>query len=245
MAEKSEEKQFPIFSLVVPYGISVSLLYLFGYWSKFGINVLQYTSLSDVVKLAFYPVCIGALLSLSGLFLQMIVRGQFKETDPAKVFIFVGPQFVKWSSIAAAILLFAFISIWPSKGFSWVMAGVFLAYIVNINIDDFTALKPFIANPVVRRFVFYSLLVVFFSFFGRGVQDAENILNSKYVKEVSTAIFKGQGTNEFKSKGLLDKHSTLKYIGACGDYFIFLTPDNEETIIAKYNDLHFVSFRRK
>jgi hypothetical protein len=245
MSETSEPKGFPIMSVVLPYGVVVSLLYLFGYWSTFGINVLHYASLSDVIKISIYPLFIGALLSLFWLFLQMLVRGKFKETDPSKVFIVVGPRFAMWSSIVAIALAVVLIWVRCGDGFAWTIAGILLAYIVNVNVSDFAILKPFIANPVLRNVVCYALLVVLFSSFGIGKQDADKILNEKNAKTVSTAIFRGKGTAEFRQKGLLEKHASLKYLGAAGDYFFFLTPDNEETIVVKYDELHFLSFRNK
>lgn len=37
------------------YGFVVSMLYLFGYWSTFGINILEYIEISDVIRLSIYP----------------------------------------------------------------------------------------------------------------------------------------------------------------------------------------------
>lgn len=68
-----EEHQPQFLTLVVPYALVVSLLYLFAYWSSFGINILQFVSFSDVIKLALYPIMIGAALSLSGLIFQVLV----------------------------------------------------------------------------------------------------------------------------------------------------------------------------
>lgn len=241
----TEEKQLPIISLIVPFGILVSLLYLFGYWSTFGINILHFAALTDVIKLAIYPLFISAVLSFAGLYFQALVRGQFSETEPSKVFIELKPPAIRWVSIIASVSMIATIAVLHGNGFALSIAGVFLAFIVNINIGPLPVLKPFLPNPVIRQFASWAILVVLFSSFGRGRQDAEEILKGKDGKVVSTAIFKGKGTEEFKSKGLLEKHETLKYLGAAGDYFFFLTPDNTETIIAKYEDLYFIDFRKQ
>lgn len=42
--------------LLGPYSIAVSALYLFGYWSQFNINILEYIDVSDVVGLSIYPI---------------------------------------------------------------------------------------------------------------------------------------------------------------------------------------------
>ncbi|RYF30216.1 MAG: hypothetical protein EOO23_05620, partial [Comamonadaceae bacterium] len=38
------------------YGFAVAILYLWGYWSPFDVNILEYVSLSDIVKTAAYPI---------------------------------------------------------------------------------------------------------------------------------------------------------------------------------------------
>jgi hypothetical protein len=243
--DNPEEKQFSIVSVVLPYGIALSLLYLFGYWSTFGINILHYASLSDVIKLAIYPVFIGALLLLFSTFIQMLVMGQFKETDSSKVYLLMSPRLTMWTSIGAIIMALGIIWLRHGDGFAWILVGILLAYIVKVNIADSTIMNKFNINPVLRNFIIYALLVLFFSSFGIGKRDAENIINAKNAKVVRTVIFKGVGTEDFKKKALLEKHATLKYLGSSGDYFFFLTPDNEATIIAKYQDLYFLEFRNK
>jgi hypothetical protein len=54
---------------LVLYALMVSAIYLWGYWGTFGINVLDYLRVSDIIKAAVYPVvsafafmAIGALL---------------------------------------------------------------------------------------------------------------------------------------------------------------------------------------
>jgi len=49
------------------YVVVVAVLYLWGYWSPFNINVLEYLSLADVVKAAAYPLA-------SVFFLRLLVR---------------------------------------------------------------------------------------------------------------------------------------------------------------------------
>src|SRR5258708_17630524 len=38
------------------YSIGVGILYLWGYWGTFDVNVLEYLNLADVLKLTVYPI---------------------------------------------------------------------------------------------------------------------------------------------------------------------------------------------
>ena len=52
--------------LIAPYGISVSTLYLLGYWGTFEINIFEYADISDILKISVYQlVILGFSLSLS------------------------------------------------------------------------------------------------------------------------------------------------------------------------------------
>src|SRR5207253_7010755 len=100
----AEEKHVKLLSLITPYAIVVSLLYLFGYWSSFGINILEYVSFPDVLKLAIYPVFLGAVLSTLGIITQIMVKlDSVKKAEHEKVFTIVSQRFAKWSTIVAAI----------------------------------------------------------------------------------------------------------------------------------------------
>ena len=52
--------------LAAPYFITVGLLYLWAYWSSFGINILEYAALSDVAKVAIIPVGSAFVFVFSG-----------------------------------------------------------------------------------------------------------------------------------------------------------------------------------
>jgi hypothetical protein len=47
------------------YAVTVGVLYLWGYWSTFGVNILEYLSLADIVKTAAYPV--ASVFAIMGL----------------------------------------------------------------------------------------------------------------------------------------------------------------------------------
>jgi len=114
-----------LLTIVVPYGIAVAICYLFGYWSRFGVNALEYVGIGDVFKLAVFPMLItwafvmfgcllGTLLgSIQIGWLDRTLHALFRpraETWPAIVgvgvaaaaFLF-GPEPLRWMLTALAM----------------------------------------------------------------------------------------------------------------------------------------------
>jgi hypothetical protein len=48
-----------IVTLTVPFFSVVAVCYLFGFWSTFGVNPLEYIGLGDVIRISLYPLTIG------------------------------------------------------------------------------------------------------------------------------------------------------------------------------------------
>ncbi|ONN67869.1 hypothetical protein [Herbaspirillum sp. VT-16-41] len=54
-------------ALLAAYAVSISALYLLGFWGAFQLNIMQYAALSDLVKLAAFPLAATFLLNLVGM----------------------------------------------------------------------------------------------------------------------------------------------------------------------------------
>ena len=237
----TEDKNNIILSSIFIYGILVSFLYSFGYWSTFNINILQFAALSDILRLAIYPIFISAVLGSVGILFNIVFQLESFKKEPDKVFIYISKRYIPWLNAIIAIIIFTLI-IWRQDGKSFVYAGILLSVIIRINFGDLIFLKSIIPNPGFRGIISYLLLIFLLSSFGWGKQDAEKILSGKSSKNVSTAIFKDESSNDFKSKKILEDYSTLKFLGTTGEYFLFLSPDNKRTIIVKYENLHLLKF---
>lgn len=165
-------KQFPLFSFVVPYALVTSLLYLFGYWSSFQINILEYISLPDVIKLAIYPLVIGALLSLVGFYVSLMTSTSF-TADPEKAFILVPHKFGKWITWIV-LLSIAAVLLFQRTGSGYVLAGVLLTFLVSFNFVNAEKIKNYIPHASARKAFFsqslYSCLLL--------SEEAKKMLNS-------------------------------------------------------------------
>ncbi len=61
------------------YFIAVGVLYLWGYWLPFGINILEYMSLTDVLKSTAFPITLILLLLTASVALNILDRKRFEE----------------------------------------------------------------------------------------------------------------------------------------------------------------------
>lgn len=233
-------QQLPLLSFVVPFALIVSLLYLLGYWSPFGINILEYASLPDVIQLALYPMLIGAAISLLGFYVNVMTATSFTP-DADKAFILLSS---KWSKIINWIALLAIVAIlfFRRTGEWYVLLGLILTFLVSFNFANAEKLKSYIPHASARKVILFSVSTILFTAYGRGKENAELILNGKRYKTVSTSAFKEKGTSVFTDKKLMEGLDKLKYVGTAGDYFFFISMDNSRTFVVKYSDFHFIEF---
>lgn len=238
----TEEKMPNLFPIVTSYAIVVSLFYLFGYWSTFDINILEYVSFQDVLKLAIYPVLIGVITMIAAMLPRAIVfQDDIKRAEPQKVFFIVNRRFAWWSSLIAFISAPFSLVVFHNPE-RWTVFGLLLSYCAVLTIEDIKVLSPLIPNFVFRRIVVSFAILVLINSFTTAKINAYSVLIGKNVKLISTQLFKEKGTELFTAKRMLNGQDTLKYIGAAGDYFFFLSMDNKKTYAVKYPDLHYLEF---
>jgi hypothetical protein len=236
-------KPIKILSFLTPYAILICTIYLFGYWSSFGINILEFVSLSDIIKLGIYPLIVGTsafiIGSLSGLIRPgHSYQGREKEIATVKGIHKHTKIIIILMLIAATVILYLF----SSPDF-WYVSSFAVTLILILTIKDIKMLEPIIPNPIVGSIVLAIGIGLLPMSFGVGKINAHIVLNGKSGKVVNTKIFKDHGTEPYKSKGLIEGQDTLKFIGAAGDYFFLITLDNSTIYIVKYSDLHFLELK--
>lgn len=243
-----EEKTLKYLSFLAPYSVSVCLLYLFGFWSTFGINILEFISFSDVAKLGVYPIFVGFVAAFIAWNLTLLVQrlrlhdmeeGQRVTRNKGirrRMFYAAMPILLVWAALVVRLYI-------RSHPQFWQMLALLVGFILVSFIPVIERLKPIIPNLIVRVVVIGVVVILPPLSFGIGKSDAHMIKAGKRIKVVSTQIFKEQGSDVFKNKRLLEGQEQLKFVGAAGDYLFFLTMDNATIIAAKYSDLHFLELK--
>lgn len=109
------------FQYAIPYGIVVSVLYLFGYWGTFHVNPLEYIGIVDVVKLAVYPLSavlvIGAMLA-GAAHIALVVLGKSLESVERRIDAFLANR----SKGVRSLLRLAIVLIAGALQFLWLYA---------------------------------------------------------------------------------------------------------------------------
>jgi hypothetical protein len=223
----SEGKPIKILSFLVPYAILVCAIYLLAYWSSFGINILEFVGLSDIIKLGVYPLIIGgAGAFIIGFLSGTILPGRsFQGTEEEIIAVNKIRRKTKIIIISMLIVQAVLFYIVSEPSF-WQQFGIVVGLILILIVKDIKTLEPYIPNPAVRSAVIALAIFVLPFSYGIGKTNAQKVLNGKSVKVVNTKIFKEFDTEAYKSKGLLEGQAILKFIGSAGDYFFFITLDN-------------------
>jgi hypothetical protein len=230
----TEEKSTSLSKLsyaIATYGIVSSVLYLFGYWSTFDINILEYTSLADVAKLAIYPVTFIVVSSSLGVVLTNIVTGELFKSKSAKGKISFGESPTFWRVFLTVVLVLSSSILYFLKFSSrWYLVTVILGVFFSLLLDHSDLLKGTIEHSGVRTFIILTLVLLPLLSFSTGKVKALKILNNEDVRYVNIV--------SFREPKLLAGQVRLKYLGTTGDYFFFASENNAKVYTVKYSDLY-------
>lgn len=253
----NQEKLLATLTLLTAYGACVATIYLVSFWSTFGVNIMQFIGLTDILKLAIYPILLGAgflglwLLHLTTMSLMIAVRFA-GEDDEASDSLSPPDSWVDWlvskatPAVFTALFFILFSIVLGVSGYTlvWVSGSIAVGLILGILIEVVPIIKLLIARNSFRRILLYLVLIVPLFSFGMGKAGAHDILVGVGIKRISTKIIKAYNSDEFIQRELLSRDETLKFIGLAGDYFIFIREDNSAIYLLKYEDFYFIELWR-
>lgn len=202
--------------LTPSYFIAVGLLYLWAYWSSFGINILEFASLYDIVSVAIIPVgsaffflFLGFILSEYGYANKLPSCGG-KDTPVGKTL-----NKFKWVLIILywlILLLLIFTSL-PGK---WLILPIWAMGVPYLILKNSFFLEE-IKNDSIRSLLIMGLVVLPIYSFCQGKINAEKILtNSEYL------YVKTSKQDEY-----------MKYIGYINQMTFLISKDNQQIRIQK------------
>lgn len=159
-------------AVALSYCATVGALYLFGFWGAFEINVLEFVTLSDLLKLAIYPMLVLACVATVGAFHGELSAKAFPIGGGANTPI---GRFGRsnWEVIlyllSTIVLLIPLLMESPRK---WLIVA-FLLPILSIPLTHAAALIKWIPHPRIRFFVVYAGVLLAATAFATGRLDAD------------------------------------------------------------------------
>jgi len=220
------------------YFISVSVLYLWGYWSPFDINILEYLSLTDIIKITAYPIASAFLfmalgIILSGLIGPPIKPGSRRETSIGKFF----NQNLKIITLAYLALTLSLLLILPIKYSTSIVPGL-LGIPLAIYADSLDPLARIIPAQRLRGVCNYMLAVLPFFAFGQGYWKAQQIINGNKFDYVISPI---SGLQPF---GVNEPTRSPRFLGHAGDHIFLWDPQHSLMAISKTEEGKTLILRR-
>jgi hypothetical protein len=221
------------------YSVAVGILYLWGYWSSFDINILEYISLTDIVKVTILPI-----LSSFSIFVVGAVTGELmsasKLPDGGGVNTPTG-QFStrhKEGILAVYILCICLVYVFDSPH-KWLVLPVLISVPISIGLRKYGFLRDLIPGDSANRTIVFLLCTLPFYAYGHGLMKARTIIDGIAYKYLELEASKLPAT--ISDQGLKD--TKLKFLGFLNN-FVFLMPVGGKTIIvAKFDSIEPIALK--
>ncbi len=200
-----------------PYAFTISLAYLFGYWSTFDINILEYISFTDVIKLSLYPLVVSLLSFIVGVIYSTVQQEVLKETTKER-------RKYKRIYLLLAISL-GIIIVVADRYYLWFIGAVLFAILFSILLDRVISLDKLFPkfSPNIRHTIIFLLISLPLLAFASGKIDGKHIIIGHNTRFAKASIL--------KENKLLSDQEKLKFVGLAGKYVLFLSEDNSMCFI--------------
>jgi|GEM_PF-1596598 hypothetical protein len=208
------------------YFFSVAILYLWGYWSPFNINVLEYVSLSDVVKTAAYPIAsvfifmaIGALMGEAMFPEGFMPQGGGANTKTGVLIRRIAP-FLVIMYMVFIVMLFLF---GPIE--KWRVLPILLAIPTSFALNEAGVLHTLIKSERARSAVLFLLAALPPFAYGHGALRANDIITGMSYSYVISEV---QG---YAYKPDTQRDVRLRYVGKAGEQYFLYSPEARSVLV--------------
>lgn len=214
--------------LVILYGCVVSLLYLFGYWGAFKINIMEFIGLQDFAKLSLYPLA-GAFISLLiGVALAKLFT--FKELPPGGASDSGFRQFglKHWRILVALnLVLIVLIIVFVPYESKWIVIASLIS-LLSVPICHLEYFISAIPNSKIRATILFLLLLLGGIAFAHGKIEAELIKTkgARQVVDVDRSKLKLKSNNQ----------NPVSFLGYLAGYFVLYESATQNIVFIKGSD---------
>ncbi|MES2885580.1 MAG: hypothetical protein V4709_12285 [Pseudomonadota bacterium] len=208
------------------YFVAVGVLYLWGFWSSFGINILEYVDLADIVKTTAYPItAVGVLVALGALLGSGLATGGSlpegggRNTRLGRLLNWLSPFLLASYIIGTAL----WILLGPVE--KWKYLPVLLGVPVYVKARQARLLAETIPDDNFRSIVVFVLAILPATAYGQGALNAEKI-RSGVAFTYSISQLPG-----YPAKS--DALTQPRLIGRAGDHTFFFDPVQDAVLVAE------------
>lgn len=220
------------------YFFSVAILYLWGYWSPFNINILEHVSLSDVIKTAAYPIASVFIFAAIGAIIGELIfpegfmpRGGGKNTKTGALLRRFAP------ALATVYMVFIFMLFIFGPTEKWRTLPILLAIPTSLALKEAEVLHTLIKSERARSVVLFLLAALPPFAYGQGALRANDIITGKTYSYVISEI---QG---YTYQSNVQRDSRLRYIGKAGEQYFFYAPEVRSVLVLPTGEAKIIELR--
>ncbi|WP_350431372.1 hypothetical protein ABIS04_13325 [Shewanella sp. H8] len=218
-----------IVTLIAPYSLTVSLLYLLGFWGAFNINILEYIALTDVVKHALNPLVFSVLLLCLSTFIgsSLLPKNVMEVLPPGGGAHLLVAKYSRFSFSLIVILLFVaviYFLLFSDSENRWYQAGFLAVLIIPLVIGESEFIKDEIPNRMLRFSIVYIMVSTILLSYGWGVNKAIDIKADQSIIIIN------------------DKKIQKSYIGRAGGYLFLWNNSLKEVEVVQSGEVKNLRF---
>ncbi|WP_454863712.1 hypothetical protein [Pseudomonas hormoni] len=213
------------------YFIAVGVLYLWGYWSTFTINILEYINLADIAKSTAYPIASTYVFFALGVVASEFVGvGRIFPTGGSPNTGISGTLRKYRFTFALIFILgtLAILTFGPIQ--KWLVVPGLFAIPIAIYMSETNFLAPQIPAERIRSVFTYLLAALPFYAYGYGLMSANKIIHGEQFDYVLSPI------DNFPVPLDAEPDQKIRFIGHAGDLLFFWEPKKSIVAITKFEE---------
>ena len=222
------------------YFLAVGVLHLWGYWSAFDVNVLEYVSLTDIVKTAAYPiasvfvfVAIGVLLGDVFFSHRSVQPGMGSGTPIGRIF----NRYFPFLASAYALGTLAYFLLGSIE--KWYVLPFLVGVPVSSALSEAGLLSSVVRGQRARMKLLLLLSVLPFFSYGQGALRAGDIVDGKKYSYVVSPIV-GYELDMKTSRELRPR-----YVGKAGEQYFFWLPASRSLLNVSQSQIQQLEIKRQ
>jgi hypothetical protein len=202
-------------------GLAVSVIYLFGFWGSFGLNVLEYIGLGDVLAHALFPIL--ALIALQAIpyMFGRLAAASGPQPPPPDALVQFGRKHWRLLGVLCVVGGVLALRLMSEPGRT-VISWMFLVFLVLILVSQAVLVGELKAE--MRPRILAAILLLSYVFI-TGRMDAYQIING----EAALVVDRSASGLPLSSNG----DNPISYVGRLSDFYVLYESKSARIIILR------------